>query len=148
MLASWRRKPARLTMKTNGNSFALVMVVVAFVLLTIGMTLPQPSGHRSSIDLPKVTWPTSLPHAMREDAMSVVINRSGDVFFGRDRISPDQLAGLIRKGVDRGAERKVYIRADARSYYYTVKQVVDAVHEAGLVDVSFLADQRRSQPRR
>ena len=77
--------------------------------------------------------------------MIVMIMRNGDVFFGNDRISPERLAHALRAKVDGGSERKAYIRADARTLYRNVKQVLDAVHESGLVDVSFLVDQRRRQ---
>ncbi len=80
---------------------------------------------------------------MREDAMIVTIMRNGDVFFRNDRVSPDRLAEAIRVQVERGSERKVYIRADARALYRNVKQVLDAIQEAGLVNVSFLVDRRR-----
>lgn len=77
--------------------------------------------------------------------MIVMIMRNGDVFFRNDRVWPERLAYALRAKVDGGSERKVYIRADARTLYRNVKQVLDAVHESGLVDVSFLVDQRRRQ---
>jgi biopolymer transport protein ExbD len=95
--------------------------------------------------LPKLRGAISLPHAMREDAMIVTIMRDGAVFFRNDRVSPECLADAIRKDVESGSEKRVYIRADARALYRTVKQVLDAVQQAGLVNVSFLADQRRSR---
>jgi biopolymer transport protein TolR len=144
MLASWR-KPAGLIRSTQLNTLAPAMALLAAVAVMVGMTVPQPHIQGVSANLPKVGRAISMPHAMREDAMIVMIMRNGDVFFRNDRVSPERLAHALRAKVDGGSERKVYIRADARALYRNVKQVLDAVHETGLVDVSFIVDQRRRQ---
>lgn len=143
MLASWR-KPAGLIRSTQLNTLAPAMALLAAIAVMVGMTVPQPHIGVSA-NLPKVERAISMPHAMREDAMIVMIMRNGDMFFGNDRVSPERLAPALRAKVDGGSERKVYIRADARALYRNVKQVLDAVHETGLVDVSFIVDQRRRQ---
>ncbi|PYX69433.1 MAG: hypothetical protein DMG72_20870 [Acidobacteria bacterium] len=84
--------------------------------------------------------------ANREDVLVVAIFRDGKVFFGRDLIMPDQLPFEIREAVSRGAERKVYIRAEARVRYGTVLQVLDGVRSAGVENVGFLVEQRRVPP--
>src|SRR5205823_8818900 len=116
MLNSWR-KSVPLTTRTNANAFAIVTVVLAFLALLTGMTVPQPYHHGIFPDLPKVYRPVSLPHALREDAMIIGVNRQGDLFFGRDRLRPEQLPELIRQDVALGSEKKIYIRADARTRY-------------------------------
>jgi biopolymer transport protein TolR len=141
MLATWR-KPAGLIRSTQLSTLAPMMALLAAIAVMSGMIVPQPY-HGVSTDLPKIMWPISLPHSMREDAMIVTIMRNGDVFFRNDRVSPDRLAEAIRVQVLRGSERKVYIRADARALYRSVKQVLDAIQEAGLMNVSFLVDRRR-----
>jgi biopolymer transport protein ExbD len=143
MLASWRN-PTGLLRNTSLNTLAPAMALLAALAVSVGVTVPQPYHHGVSADLPKIGRPISMPHAMRDDAMIVTIMRNGDVFFGNGRVWPDQLAASIRKDVDRGSEKKVYIRADARVLYVGVKEVLDAVHAAGIVDVRFFADQRRA----
>jgi hypothetical protein len=101
------------------------------------------SSRRRERRFAEILRPISLPHAMREDAMIVTILRNGDVFFRNDRVWRDKLAGALRVQVERGSERKVYIRADSRTLYRNVRQVLDEIHEAGLVNVSFLVDRRR-----
>ena len=123
------------------------MVVVVFVALICEMTLPQNNPHHSgvAVDLPQVHAPVVLPDFMREDAITIIIYRNGDAFFSNDLVRPERIPDLIRADVARGSERKVYIRVDARAYYCAVKRVIDAVHDAGLTDISFLAERRRSQ---
>ena len=73
-----------------------------------------------------------------------MILRSGDVFFGNEKLTPDQLPGKIREGLRQGAERKVYIKADARAKYGKVAQVLDGVRAARIYNIAFLVDQRKS----
>lgn len=140
MLASWR-KSAPLT--ANSSTFTLTMALVVFVAVICEMTFTHPYHCGNSIDLPAVKWPAPMPHAMRDDAMIVTVERTGDVFFGNRLVRIEKLPELIRGRVAGGSERRVYTRADARTRYGNVKQVVDAVGEAGLVEISLLAEQRR-----
>jgi biopolymer transport protein ExbD len=142
MLANCR-KSTRFAVDTKLNVFVMVAAVLSAVAVMAQMTVPQPN-HSFSTDLPKLRGTVSLPHAMREDAMIVTIMRNGDVFFSNERLSPERLGDALRKRVESGSEKRVYIRADARALYRAVKQVIDAVQEAGLVNVSFLVDQRRN----
>ena len=85
-----------------------------------------------------------MPGAMQDDVMQVSITRDGKVFFGSEYIVPDSLKDKIQvRLADPEVERKVYIRADARARYGTIKAVLDGVRSAGILRVTFLADQRR-----
>lgn len=140
MLASWR-KSAPLT--ANSSTFTLTMAVVVFVVVICEMTFTHPYHCGNSIDLPVVKSPAPMPHAMGEDALIVTVERTGDVFFGNRLVQIEKMPELIRERLAAGSERRVYIRADARTRHGNVKQVVDAVREAGLVEISLLAEQRR-----
>ena len=143
MLQTWR-KPAKLYSDFNTLQFACVMSLVVFVLLVFFMTAP--TRHRSvSTDLAKADHPVAMPWADREDALKVTITRDAIVFFRNERIDPVDLAQKIGDHLkDRTVERKVYIAADTQARWSNVKPVLDAVHQAGIVRVAFLVDQRRS----
>jgi biopolymer transport protein TolR len=120
-----------------------VMAMVAFVMLLVFMTMPT-HHYGVSPDLPKVSHPISMPGALREDVLQVTILRDGKVYFGREQVFPFSVGEKIQARLkDRDLERKVYIRADARARYGTVKIVLDGVRSAGVLTVAFLADQRR-----
>jgi biopolymer transport protein ExbD len=142
MLASWR-KPTSCIRNSSLNTFVPAMAVFAAVTVMLEMTIPRPFHGDMTPYLPKIAWPIYLPQAMREDAILVTISRDGSIFVRKDRVSPDQIASAIRQSMTGGSERKVYIQADARTLYRNVKQVLDAAHEAGLINVSFLAEQKR-----
>ena len=134
----------RLFSDVNTIQFASVMGMVVFVLLLVFMTMPT-HHHGVSVDIPKVSHPVSMPGAVRENAMQVAIMRNGDVFFGTDRVNSQDLPRMIADRMkDKSIERKVYIRADARTYWGTVKVALDGVRAAGILRVAFLVDSRRS----
>jgi len=65
--------------------------------------------------------------ANREDALLVVVERDGRVWFGSYPINPSVLPTRIREAMSHGAKCKVYIRADARAKYSAVAEVLDRV---------------------
>ena len=143
MLQTWR-KPARLFSDFNTLQFACVMALVMFVLLLVFMVHTEPF-HRGSVDLPKVLHPVSMHGADREDAMIVNVTRDGKVYFGAEQVRPADLSQKIAVRLnDHSVERKVYIKADMRARWDSVRLTLDAVRSAGLMRVAFLVDQRRS----
>ena len=119
------------------------MAMVVFVMLLVFMTVP--THYRGvSVDLPKVSHPVSMRGADREDAMKVTITRDGKAYFGNEQIRSGDLPAKIQDRLkDRDVERKVYIVADMRARWGTVKMVLDGVRSAGIIRVAFLVDQRR-----
>ena len=127
----------------DATAFAAIMVVLVFVELIAG-TMSYSPHHGVSIDVPRILYPIAMPGAMRDDVMQVSITRDGKVFFGSDQIVPDYVTEKIQARLtDLDVERKVYIRADGRARYGTVKMVLDGVRSAGIIRVAFLVDQRR-----
>ena len=125
------------------TGFAAIMVVLVFIELIAGtMSYGPHSG--IGIDLPRILYPVSMPGAMRDDGMQVSITRDGKVFFGSELIVPDYMKEKIQVRLENpDVERRVYIRADARARYGTIKGVLDGVRSAGILRVAFLVDQRR-----
>jgi len=80
--------------------------------------------------------------------MIVSVQRDGKVYFGSDLVSPGQLPALIRQQISRGSEKKLYVRADARARYSSVKVVLDEVPSSGVENIAFLVAQRAPSPPR
>jgi biopolymer transport protein ExbD len=127
----------------NTLQFASVMGIVVFVVLLIFMVIPT-DHHGNSVDLANVLHPIAMPGALREDVMQVTITRDNKVYFGSDRVSLINLPVKIQDRLkDRDVERKVYVSADMRARWGTVKMVLDQVRSAGILRVAFLVNQRR-----
>jgi biopolymer transport protein ExbD len=145
MLPRWRQPP-KLLSDSNTPQFASVMSMVVFTLLLFFMTAPT-YHHSISYDLAKVKHPLPMRGADREDAIKVFILRDGQVFFGTDRVNPADLSQrIVDRLKDHSTERKVYVVADMRATWGSIKPVLDGVRAAGVLRIAFLVDQRRAAP--
>jgi biopolymer transport protein TolR len=121
------------------TAFASIMVFLVALMM-----FQTPSTHHGvGPDLPRVDHPIPMPDANREDAMLVAIMRDGTVFFGNEHVPAEQLTAKIRERLSHHAERKVYIRADARVRYCTVSATLDGIRSAGILRIGILVDQRK-----
>jgi biopolymer transport protein ExbD/biopolymer transport protein TolR len=129
---------AGLDVTAFGSTFVLLSIAILIVV-----SAGQSYNHGVSVALPEVMHPHSMWHAERQDALVVALFRTGDIFFGNDKLAADQLGEKIRERLRaQPHERKIYIRADARAKWVGVGEVLDQVRAAGVVEVGFLADRR------
>jgi biopolymer transport protein ExbD len=120
------------------------MSLVVLVVLLVFPTAPT-WHHTTSADVPKVLHPVSMPGAAREVAMTVTITRDGKIYFGAEQVRSSDLPQKISDRLkDLEVEWKVYIVADIRLRWGSIKPVLDGVHAAGIRRIAFLVDQRRS----
>lgn len=128
------------------DSTALVSVLLAILFLLMGPSfLTDVNQKGPSADLPKVRHPISMRGAHREDAIIIVVQMDGKIYSQHTQLDPSELAQIIRLQLASGAEKKVYIRGDARARYRDVREVLDGVRAAGIENVAFLVDE--GQPR-
>jgi biopolymer transport protein TolR len=127
----------RLMASINIAPLAAVLMVVTFAVM---FSFPLvPVCRRVSAELPKVNQAVSMRGALREDALMVTVMRDGKIFFGGKQVSAESLSSSLQQDKTRLDER-VYVRADARARYRTVKKVIDSVREAGLSQLAILAE--------
>jgi biopolymer transport protein ExbD len=121
----------------------LTLLMVLFVMFS--NTVLQETWHNYgvNVELAKATHPNKKPKAMREDAVVVALMRDGKVYVGTEQVRPDELPTRIADGLRSGAERRVYIKADARVRYLLVKDVLDAVRSAQIENVTFLVEKTK-----
>jgi biopolymer transport protein TolR len=129
--------------KVNSNINVTPMVDVMLVLLIIFMVITPMLQKGVTVDLAKVNNPEQMPDADKEDALIVAVMRNGDIFFGNDRIAPDQLTNKVKDRIANRTSKIVYLRADARAKYKSVVEVVDNVRAAGVDDLGLLTDQKK-----
>ena len=120
------------------------LAAVLFVLVTAFAVHPVADLPTDVVDLSQSRHANDMHGAIREDAMLVVVTRDGGLWFDHGRVDERELYKAIREGLDRGSERKVYIRADKRARYGAVRLALNSVQAAGVQQVGFLVDQRTS----
>jgi biopolymer transport protein ExbD len=126
--------------------FSAFAAVVAALLTLLIWATPDNNPHRGvSVDLPKAIHSLDLWGIRSEDALMIFILRDGQLFFGNQKVTPEELSAKLRIRVHGDATRKVYIRADAHARYHTIADVLDSIHSAGLTNVAFLTEPRRRE---
>ena len=129
--------------KVNSNINVTPMVDVMLVLLIIFMVITPMLQKGISVDLAKTNNPIQMPDADKEDALVVAVMRDGQVFFGTEKTTADQLAPKLKDRLSNRTDKRVLIRADARAKYGAVVEVVDNVRAAGVDQLGLLTEQRQ-----
>ena len=132
--------------KVNSDINVTPMVDVMLVLLIIFMVVTPMLQKGVSVDMAKVNNPEAMPDADKEDALLVAVNREGKVFFGTELTKVDDLTQKIKDRLANKTDKRVFIKADARTKYGNVVEVVDNVRAAGVDDLGLLTEQRRTTP--
>jgi biopolymer transport protein TolR len=130
--------------KVNSDINVTPMVDVMLVLLIIFMVITPMLQKGVSVDLAKVNNPEQMPDADKEDALIVAIMRDGSVYFGSDKLPPDELTGRVKDRLANRVDKRVFVRADQRAKFGSVVQVVDNVRAAGVDELGLLTDQRKN----
>ena len=129
--------------KINSNINVTPMVDVMLVLLIIFMVVTPLLRPGPPVEMVRAENPVQMPDADKEDTLLVAINREGQVFFGNEEITTDGVAQKIKDRIANRADKKVFVKADARSRYGVVVEVVDSVRSAGVDDLGLLTEQKR-----
>ena len=119
------------------------MVDVMLVVLIIFMVITPMLNKGANIDLVRARNPIVMADADKEDAVTVAITRDGQVFLspGLQKVEASDLAPKVKDLLSDKPQKIVYIRADARSKYEKVEDVVDNLRAGGVDDVGLLTEQ-------
>jgi len=132
--------------KVSSDINVTPMVDVMLVLLIIFMVVTPMLQKGVSVDMAKVENPTPMEDADKEDALLVSITRDGTVYFGTEKITTDNLTTKVKDRLANKPDKRVYVKADMRTRFGGVVQVVDSVRAAGVDDLGLLTDQRKTAP--
>jgi biopolymer transport protein ExbD len=85
----------------------------------------------------------AMQAADKEDAIMVAVTRNGQFFLspGNAQIHIEDLSGKVRDLQTNKLDKTVYIKADARSKYEAVEDVVDNLRAAGVDQVGLITEQ-------
>jgi biopolymer transport protein ExbD/biopolymer transport protein TolR len=126
----------------SSNINVTPMVDVMLVLLIIFMVITPMLQNKVSVDMAKVSNPTSMPDADKEDAIVVAVTRDGQVYLGQNHTAVSELGDQVREKLADKPGKTIYVRADARAQYLAVENAIDAVRTAGVEEVGLLTDKR------
>jgi biopolymer transport protein ExbD len=116
------------------------MVDVMLVLLIIFMVITPMLSHGVSVDLVKTQNPTPMPNADKEDAVVVAITRNGDTFLGTTKTKVEDLPPKVKDMLASHTDKMTYVKADARSSYKKVVEVIDNLRAAGVDQLGLMTE--------
>lgn len=139
-MLSKRRKPVPFRCYIDVSAF--VAILLAFLFIFMPMVTDDLPLH--AVDLAKAAHSAAMAHAFREDAIMITVQRDGRLYLNNAQFGPHGVTAGIQEQIRSGAEKKVYLRADARARYKAVIAVIDAIHQAGIEDIGIITEQRHS----
>ena len=132
----------RLSIQEDECAFEMApMIDMVFLLLIFFMcasTLPNLSRD-DQVQLP-VADESIVPKNKKHDAV-VNIRENGDVFWGQELCTYEDLTEYVAEKAEEIEELKIYIRADKKVSHRAVRKAVDACAKAGILDIQFAAYQ-------
>ncbi|MEQ1947495.1 MAG: biopolymer transporter ExbD [Bryobacteraceae bacterium] len=126
------------------------MVDVMLVLLIIFMVITPMLSKGVNVELAKSKNPIAMKDADKEDAILVAVTRNGQVWLspGNKQVQLEELPGKVRDLQTNKLDKTVYVKADARSKYERVEEVVDSLRSAGVDQLGLLTEQMQGAPGR
>ena len=116
------------------------MVDVMLVMLIIFMVITPMLSKGVSVDMVRTRNPISMDEADKEDALVVAITRDGKVFLGRGMMQLEELGLQVEDAVSNKLDKTVYIKADARSRYEKVVEVINVLRAVGVDGLGLLTE--------
>jgi biopolymer transport protein ExbD/biopolymer transport protein TolR len=96
-----------------------------------------------AVEMVKTKNPIAMQAADKEDAILIAVTRNGQFWLspGNNQIHIEDLSGKVRDLQTNKLDKTVYIRADARSKYEAVEDVVDNLRAAGVDSIGLITEQ-------
>jgi biopolymer transport protein ExbD/biopolymer transport protein TolR len=94
-----------------------------------------------SVEMPVTRNAVPVPDADQEDSLVVAVTHDGRIYLRVDPITHAALAARLKAGMSNNLEKKLYIKADARTLYANVVNVLDAARAAHVESLTLLTSQ-------
>ena len=117
------------------NVTPLVDVMLVLVVIFI-LTAPLLTS-AIKLDLPQSA---AAKPAQASRALTLVVDRGGQIFLADQPITPERLAQQLRQAAQANPDTELRLRADAQVPYGRIVEVMGVAHQAGLHRIGFVAD--------
>jgi biopolymer transport protein ExbD len=116
---------------SRGRIWAVTLIALATGFFVIGGGEAQTLQKGVSVQLAVSTNAAPMPEADNADAFIVSITENGTIYLGVNQITASDLKEKVRSTPFKRGQ-KLYIKADARTPYAKVLQVLDATRSGGI----------------
>jgi biopolymer transport protein TolR len=135
-----RREPGKIRAEINVTP----LVDVVLVLLIIFMVVTPIIASGVPIDLPRTVHHDRKPDDGKDIIISVTKEKRVFV-FGRPIAEPREVTRLVEEERRKHPEKTAFIKGDHHTTYGAVREVMEAVHKAGLSDVMLGTEELKGQ---
>ena len=113
------------------------LIDVMLVLLVIFIITAPLMSSSLRLDLPKTTGakPTDAP-----TFVTVAVNPQGELFWGDEAVTGEQLKARIRESAQRNPATEVQLRADQQVPYGRIAELIGLVQDGGLSRIGFVTE--------
>ena len=112
------------------------MIDMVFLLIIFFMTASHMNAMKNEdLDIPDASH-ANVPKE-RAERWTVNVRADGTVLSGQSPVTLDELRAMVASRVQIEPDMKVYLRADKTTPHKTVRQVMNAMAEAGVGDFIF-----------
>jgi biopolymer transport protein TolR len=116
-------------------------LATAAVLMAVAQSPALQRG--VSVQMAATNNAAPMPDADNQNAWIVTVAADGSLYFGIDPVTSEDLADQM-KARPRNREQKLYIKADARAQFASVKAALGSARSSNFEDVVLLASQPES----
>jgi len=113
------------------------LIDVMLVLLIIFMVTAPLLTHAVKIDLPRAT---SVANVQPPDAVQLAIDADGRLLWNGSALAPGQLGERLASAALVHPQPELHIRAERRTPYETVAQVMSEAARQGVTRIGFVTD--------
>ena len=113
------------------------LIDVMLVLLVIFIITAPLMSSSLRLDLPKTSGakPTDAP-----TYVTVAVNPQGELFWGDEAVTGEQLKARIRESAQRNPATEVQLRADQQVPYGRIAELIGLVQDGGLSRIGFVTE--------
>lgn len=125
----------------------LLEVCLVASMLTTGLTpslgaQSPPLQKGVSVQMAVTRNAVPWPDADNTDALVVTVTDDGRAFMRIEPVAPSALAARLKANLSNKPQKNLYVKADARTPYAQVENVLDAARQAGVGSLILLTAQR------
>jgi biopolymer transport protein TolR len=112
-------------------------VDVMLVLLIIFMVTAPMLVTGVNVDLPQAS---TSPVSAQEEPLTVSIDKSDKIYLMNSEINKKDLVAKLKNILDEKKESRIFVRADKRSNYGYVMEIMGKISQAGFKKISLITD--------
>lgn len=121
------------------------MADIMLVLLIIFMITTPLLQTGVTVNLPKAVNPLENPKIDSEDAVIVAVTRDGNIYFGRQRVTQDELVSKLREKFASTGDKTMFIKGDTAASYGRFVEVVDLCRSSGVERIGLITEKERER---